>query len=143
MARGTVPARVSLVTLAARDLPALRRFYQALGWPETSAGSDEFTAFQTGGAVLALYGADALTGESGGADNGPSGFALALNVETKEQVDDVMAAMVAAGAFLATPAADQHWGGRSGYVADPEGNRWEVAWNPHTSFDERGGLIFP
>jgi hypothetical protein len=26
---------------------------------------------------------------------------------------------------------------------DPEGNVWDVAWAKGTSFDDRGGLIFP
>ena len=29
-----VPARLSMVVLGARELPSLRRFYQALAWPE-------------------------------------------------------------------------------------------------------------
>ena len=33
------------------------------------------------------------------------------------------------------------WGGRSGYVADPEGNRWEIAWAPGLMFDERGAVL--
>jgi catechol 2,3-dioxygenase-like lactoylglutathione lyase family enzyme len=130
-----------LVTLAARDLPALRRFYQALGWPEGDGASDDFTAFKTAGGVLALYGAAELADESGTPSDGPPrGFSLALNVDSREQVDEVMAAMVEAGATLRTPAEDKFWGGRSGYVADPEGNPWEVAWNPHWPFDARGAL---
>jgi uncharacterized glyoxalase superfamily protein PhnB len=35
---------------------------------------------------------------------------------------------------------DRDWGGRSGYFADPEGNRWEVAWAPGMEFDVRGAV---
>ena len=35
---------------------------------------------------------------------------------------------------------DRDWGGRSGYFADPEGNRWEVAWAPGMEFDDRGAV---
>jgi hypothetical protein len=137
-----VPARVNVVTLGARDLPALRRFYQALGWPENDGATDEFTAFKTAGGILALWGAAELADEAG-AGTGPSGFALSINVESREQVDEVLAAMVAAGATLRTPAEDKFWGGRSGNVADPEGNPWEVAWNPHWPLDEHGAVRFP
>lgn len=139
-----VPARLSLVTLAARDLPTLRRFYQSLGWPESAASSDDFAAFQTGGAVLALWPAEQLAGDAGpAAGREAGGFALSLNVDRREQVDEVLAEVAEKGATIVTPAEDKFWGGRSGNFADPEGNPWEVAWNPETSFDERGGLIFP
>ena len=52
--------------------------------------------------------------------------------------------MVAAGARKVGQIADRPWGGRSGYVSDPEGNRWEVAWAPGLAFDERGAVVgFP
>ena len=139
-----VPARLNLVTLAARDLPSLRRFYQSLGWPESKASSDDFAAFQTGGAILTLWGVDELAADGGEAvAGGPGGFVLALNVDRREEVDEVLAEVGRLGATIVTPARDMDWGGRSGNFADPEGNPWEVAWNPHTSFDERGALIFP
>ena len=40
------------------------------------------------------------------------------------------AAAVAAGATPVADATDGSWGGRSAFVADPEGNRWEIAWAP-------------
>ena len=137
----SVPGRISVVTLGARDLPALRRFYQALGWPEAPDGTDEFTSFRLGGAVLALWGAKELHDEAGAAP-GPGGFALSVNVEAKEQVDEAIQAMIDAGATLVTAAEDKFWSGRSGNVADPEGNPWEVAWNPHWPLDERGAVVF-
>jgi uncharacterized protein len=139
-----VPARTNFVTLAAKDLPALRRFYQALGWPESGVSSDEFAVFQTAGAVLALWGVDNLAHDAGpAAAKGPGGFCLSINVDRREQVDEVLAEVDRHGATVVTPGTDMDWGGRSGNFTDPEGNPWEVAWNPHTSFDERGGLIFP
>ncbi|GGL30912.1 hypothetical protein H9L10_09315 [Phycicoccus endophyticus] len=35
----------------------------------------------------------------------------------------------AAGATVGA-ATDREWGGYTGYFADPDGVRWEVAWNP-------------
>jgi hypothetical protein len=37
-----VPARLNVVTFGIRDLPAVRNFYEALGWQSHSAG-DEWT----------------------------------------------------------------------------------------------------
>ena len=49
------------------------------------------------------------------------------------------AGQVADGTVLAEPV-DRDWGGRSAYIADPEGNRWEIAWAPGARFDGRGAL---
>jgi hypothetical protein len=49
-------------------------------------------------------------------------------------------AMEAGATPIAEPRA-REWGGRSGYVADPEGTRWEIAWAPSARFDERGALL--
>jgi hypothetical protein len=32
-------------------------------------------------------------------------------------------------------------GGKTAYFADPENNLWEIAWNPDSTFDERGALL--
>ena len=49
-----VPARLTVVTLGARDLARLRSFYSALGW-EVAIGAEDFCAFQLRGALLALF----------------------------------------------------------------------------------------
>lgn len=68
---------------------------------------------------------------------------LALNVEEKGRVDEVVGTVRAAGGRIVKEPIDADWGGRSAYFSDPEGNLWEVAWMPGSSFDERGGLILP
>jgi hypothetical protein len=45
---------------------------------------------------------------------------------------------------LTTPVADatdRSWGGRSAFIADPEGNGWEIIWSPRATFDPRGALL--
>jgi uncharacterized glyoxalase superfamily protein PhnB len=37
---------------------------------------------------------------------------------------------VASGGHAAADPVERDWGGYSGYVADPEGNRWELTWAP-------------
>lgn len=139
---GAIPARVNVVTLGAKSVATLRRFYRSLGWPENDGATDDFTSFKTAGGILAIWGARELEAEAG-APPGAGGFALSINVESRERVDEVIAAMVERGATLRTPAEDKFWGGRSGNVADPEGNPWEVAWNPHWPLNERGVVEFP
>ena len=142
-----IPARVSIVTLGVRDLASMRAFYRGLGWHE-GISTEGFAAFKTGGAVLALFplddlARDANTAAPPGESGGFKGVTLALNVEEKAQVDEVIAEVRAAGGSVAKEPIDAVWGGRSAYFSDPEGNLWEVAWMPGSSFDERGSLILP
>src|SRR5690242_11497761 len=57
-------------------------------------------------------------------------FTIAHNVATRAEVDAVLATARAAGAEPVHDARDRDWGGYTGYFADPDGYRWEVAWNP-------------
>lgn len=142
----TIPARLSVVSVGAHDVAALRAFYERLGWSTTTPEGD-FAAFPLGGAVLGLYDAAKLGEEAGGATPPPvgtfKGVTLACNVERKEQVDEALAAAREAGATVLAEPVDRDWGGRSAYFADPEGNAWEIAWLPGAEFDERGSLIWP
>jgi uncharacterized protein len=144
MAEKTLPSRLTAITLGARDLPTLRSFYLRLGWSELPNSGDEWTAFLLGGVLLTLYPFEALAQEAApGATPqvGWNGITLACNVDSKEEVDSAYAAALAAGAIPVAEPTDRFWGGRSGYIADPEGNRWEIAWADGTNFDERGALV--
>lgn len=139
-----LPARLSAVTLGARDLPGLRRFYRGLGWSELPGSDDAWAGFLLGGALLALYPLDELAAEAAPqapAPAGWSGITLCCNVESAEQVDAAFAAAVAAGATPVAEPVTRSWGGRSAYFADPEGNRWEIAFASGAVFDDRGALI--
>ena len=46
------------------------------------------------------------------------------------------------GSVSKVPTATE-WGGYSGYVADPDGNLWEIAYNPFWPLDERGLPVLP
>jgi len=124
-----IPARVSVVTLAARDIEALKAFYEGWGW-ELIAEADDFAAFGTRGAVFTLYAAPSLGRDSGVEQREPIGFSLSVNVDVYEEVDEVFAAAKEAGARVLKEPVDHDFGPRSGYFADPEDNLWEVAWVP-------------
>lgn len=126
----TIPPRLSFVTLGVRDLPTMRAFYEGLGW-EPKFTADDFASFDLGGAILGLYPVETL-GHEAGAESPPpgtwSGWTLAHNVATRDEVDAMWQAWVDAGASPIAEPVDHPYGPRSGYVADPEGNRWEIAW---------------
>jgi catechol 2,3-dioxygenase-like lactoylglutathione lyase family enzyme len=139
-----IPARLSIVTLGARDMNVLRSFYRGLGWPELPIGDDSWTGFLLGGVLLALFPMSDLTDEAAPGSPAPTGWSgvtLACTAETRDGVDAAFDAAVAAGATPVAAATDRPWGGRSAFMADPEGNRWEITWSPRATFDARGALL--
>jgi predicted lactoylglutathione lyase len=130
-----VPARITVLTLGARDLGSLRDFYKGLGW-QLAVDLDDFAAFQTRGAVLTLYPiaqlvADANAGAA--VDGAGLRVTLAINVDQRDEVDQTIETARRAGARVTKEPVDAEWGGRSGYFVDPEENYWEVAWVPPDS----------
>jgi hypothetical protein len=126
--------RLSFVTLAVADLGASRHFYvDGLGWRPGLEVPGEVVMFDVGDRlVLSLWDRAAFEAEVGGRTvEGPGllPFTLAHNVETPALVDEVLDLAAAAGADVGA-GADREWGGYTGYFADPDGIRWEVAWNP-------------
>src|SRR5690606_38590274 len=119
--------RISLITLAVRDLPAMIRFYESLGWRRSETGGDEVAFFQAGGSVLALWSRNALAADAGIPEGGSGfrSFSLAYNVRTPEEVDAALASAEAAGARITRRAEQAFWGGRTGYFTDPDGHLWE------------------
>jgi uncharacterized protein len=142
---GSIPGRLSLVTLGVRDIARERRFYEGLGWRTRSKG-DDFAAFPLGGAVLTLYPTELLAEEAKlepSRSEGFRGFTLGVNVDREEDVDRALEAVREAGGTVLAEPVSREWGGRSAYFADPENNVWEVAWLPGAKFDDRGGLVWP
>jgi catechol 2,3-dioxygenase-like lactoylglutathione lyase family enzyme len=139
-----IPARLSIITLGARDMDVLRSFYRTLGWSELRIGDNSWTGFHLGGVLLALSSISDLTAEAAPDSTAPSGWSgvtLACTVDTRDEVDSAFDAAVTAGATPVAAATDRPWGGRSAFIADPEGNRWEITWSPRATYDARGGLV--
>jgi catechol 2,3-dioxygenase-like lactoylglutathione lyase family enzyme len=138
-----LPPRLSFVTIGTRDHRRMRDFYAALGFPIRHDLPGEFASFLLGGVVLALFPIERLGGEAAPglrADGEWNGITLSINVGRREEVDGAFAAAIAAGGTVIAEPVDREYGPRSGYFADPEGNRWEVAWAAGIEFDERGAV---
>lgn len=124
---------VSFITLGVDDPDRASRFYETLGWRRSSASVAGTVAFLRGGAtVLALFGRGDLASEAGLDLAARPGVptALAMNLADPQAVDDVLAAVAAAGGRVTRSAERADWGGYSGYATDPDGHLWEIAHNP-------------
>ena len=126
--------RVSFVTLAVRDVDRSRSFYvNGLGWSPELDVPGEVLMFAAGEhLVLSLWNRAAFEAELGApalAGPGVAPLTLSHNVATPAEVRAVLSLAAASGAPVTGPL-ERDWGGFSGYFADPDGFRWEVAWNP-------------
>jgi len=126
--------RISFVTLAVADLDATRRFYlDGLGWAADLDVPGEVVMIRVGQhLVLSLWAEVEFEAEVGPIRRGEglAPFTLAHNVGTPEEVDAVLATARAAGADPVSDGQQRDWGGYTGYFGDPDGHRWEVAYNP-------------
>lgn len=124
--------RISMITLGVSDLATSIRFYEdGLGFPRMES-PPEVAFFTLNGSWLGLYGRQALAEDATVSPKGSGfpGFALAHNVTSEAEVDQIIQQAVSAGATLAKPPQKVFWGGYSGYFRDPDAYLWEVAHNP-------------
>ena len=129
--------RISFLTLAVRDLATSRRFYvDGLGWtPDLEVEGDVIMIMAGERLVLSLWDREHFQAEVGRIAPGPAErdgvrpFTIAHNVATPEDVDAVLETARAAGADPVVEAVEREWG-YTGYFADPDGYRWEIATNP-------------
>jgi catechol 2,3-dioxygenase-like lactoylglutathione lyase family enzyme len=130
--------KLSLVTLGVSDLERSIRFYESLGWePLNRQPGEEVAFFEMGGVHLSLFGREDLAADIGvpfDASTPRSTFTLAHNEPSEADVDRAFEEFLAAGATEVKRPAITAWGGYSGYVADPDGHLWEVAFNPHSDW---------
>ena len=126
--------RISFLTLSVRDLEASRRFYvDGLGWtPDLEVEGDVVMIKAGERLVLSLWDRDHFQAEVGeiAQGDGVPPFTISHNVATKAEVDEVLATARAAGADPVHEPQHREWGGYTGYFADPDGYRWEIATNP-------------
>ena len=126
--------RVSFITLAVPDLEAAYAFYvEGLGWQPAMHVPGDVLMIQVGDKLLlSLWVEAGFEGEVGPIRRGDGHvpITLAHNLPTCEQVDAVLEDARAAGASYVGEAVEREWGGYTGYFADPDGFRWEVAYNP-------------
>ena len=125
---------INYITLGVSDLAVSRRFYQdVFGWKETADSNENIAFFQVGKALrFALFGKKALSEDAQVSSQG-SGFpcfTLAHNVGSEAEVDALFAAFAAKNVHIVKAPQKVFWGGYSGYIADPDGFLWEIAFNP-------------
>lgn len=137
--------RITVLTIGVDNLEQSVRFYRdGLGLhtdgivgKEFEYGAVAFFDLQAG-LKLALWPRESIAHDTGLDLGQPHSieFTIGHNVNSKNEVDQVMKQAQGAGAQIVKPAGDTFWGGYSGYFQDPDGHLWEVVWNPQLRIDE-------
>jgi catechol 2,3-dioxygenase-like lactoylglutathione lyase family enzyme len=122
------PIHLDQVNLVVSDVEASRAFYTRLGLdfgsePDPVWASHHISAVHGDHCPLDvdLDSTTFVTKWNAGWRGGP-GAVLGFKVDTREQVDELVAALAADGVVVQQPPYDAFWGARYAIVSDPDGN---------------------
>jgi len=136
--------RLTIITLGVKDLERASDFYEnKLGWKRSGASMGDIVFFQLNGIQLALFprtelAKDATVPAKG---EGFKSFTIAHNLRSEKEVDNLISELKAKGVKVVKPPQKAEWGGYSSYIEDPDGNLWEIAYNPYMKLDEKGNVV--
>lgn len=136
--------RLTLITLGVADVNQATEFYeQKFGWKKAASSNDDITFFMLNGMMLSLFNRDSLAEDAAvsPAGTGFKGFTLAWNARSEAEVDAIVSDLKSNGVTVVKEPQHVFWGGYSGYVADVDGNLWEIAFNPFLPMDEHGNVV--
>ncbi len=134
--------QISVITLAVAALAPSRRFYvEGFGWRPVFE-NEEIVFYQMNGLMLGTWLGATMAADAGRPPTPSGGFALAHNVPAEAAVRPLLRRLAAHGGRILRDADSPPHGGCRGYVADPDGHAWEIAWNPAWTIDERGWVTF-
>jgi catechol 2,3-dioxygenase-like lactoylglutathione lyase family enzyme len=134
-----------VITLGVGNLERSLAFYRdGLGLESPGIIGTEFEGDETtpggaaamfeleGGVTLALYPRTELAKDANLEFGEPvtGEFSIGHLVESRNEVDALLAQAEAAGATLTDEPHERPWGIYSGYFRDPDGHLWEIIWNP-------------
>lgn len=137
--------RLSFLTLGVKNLDQMKRFYRdTFGWT-TLKDSDGIVFYKLNGIILGLYPDKELSGDIGIAyiesEHSYKGFTLAINVNSESAVNEIFQELERKGVTIIKQPERVFWGGYRGYIADPEFNYWEIAYNPFLELDHQGNVV--
>ena len=130
--------RLTFMTLGVKDLNTSIDFYEnKFGWKRSELSNKELIIYQLNGIHLALYSRNELAKDAtvDSVGNGFKGFTISYNARSEKEVDDLIKGLRDKGVKIVKEPQKVFWGGYSSYIADPDGNLWEIAYNPYLKND--------
>lgn len=125
--------RITFLTLGVKDLKVSIDFYEnKFGWKRSEASSENMIVYSLNGVLLSLYPREELAKDANMSSDGEGfrGFTMAYNLNSEQEVDNLFKELKAKNVRIVKAPEKVFWGGYSGYIADPDGNLWEIAYNP-------------
>ena len=125
--------RITFITLGVSSLNTSIDFYEnKFGWKRSEMSTGNIVFYELNGISLALFPLNELakdaTVDANG--NGFKGFTIAYNARSEEEVNTLIQNLREKGVKIVKEPQKVFWGGYSSYIADPDGNLWEIAFNP-------------
>lgn len=136
--------RLTIIGLGVDDLMVSTSFYEEkFGWDKLSSSNENISFFQLNGILLSLYPREKLAEDANVSAEGQGfrSFTLAFNTRSEKEVDDLISMLHEKGVKIVKKPQKVFWGGYSSYIADPDGNLWEIAFNPYLPLDEQGNAL--
>lgn len=135
--------RLTIITLGVSDLKASEKFYtEIFGWEKSPMSQDTITFLKLNGILLSLYPVEKFA-EEVNLDVKKEGFptfTMAHNARSETEVDEIFQNFESKRVQILKKPKKAFWGGYSGYIADPDGYFWEIAFNPFLKLDEAGNV---
>ncbi|MFA6469349.1 MAG: VOC family protein [Bacteroidota bacterium] len=136
--------RLTYITLGVTDLSVSKKFYEeCFGWTPDPSSSGDVVFFKLNGIILSLFPREELAKDAEVSSHGSGfkSFSLAYNVRSEKEVDTLIAQLKVKGVTVLRQPQKAFWGGYTSYVADPDGNLWEIAYNPYLELDRSGNVV--
>jgi uncharacterized protein len=132
--------RLSFITLGVSDIKKARAFYDAMSWKAVESPDEEIVCYNLQHMALALYPWTKLADDAQVPieRTGCSAVAIAHNVDSDNNVDEILKEAERSGGKIVKLGQKVFWGGYSGYFCDPDGHLWEVAHNPFFKLGPNG-----
>jgi uncharacterized glyoxalase superfamily protein PhnB len=130
--------RMTFITLGVEDLNQSIDFYEnKFGWKRSELSNESIIFYDLNGTHLALYDREELAKDVNvdPLGNGFRSFTMAYNTRSEKEVDDLIENLRKQGVQVIKEPQKVFWGGYSSYIADPDGNLWEIAFNPYLKID--------
>jgi catechol 2,3-dioxygenase-like lactoylglutathione lyase family enzyme len=135
--------QISAITLGVSDMARSRKFYtEGFGWTPIFE-NEEIVFYQMNGFVLGTFKRSSLEDDmTRRAGTSAAAVSVSHNVSSSDEVVPMMDKLIAAGGTMIRKADAPVHGGFRGYVADPDGHAWEIAFNPSWAISDQGYVTF-
>jgi catechol 2,3-dioxygenase-like lactoylglutathione lyase family enzyme len=130
--------KITFFTLGVNDLKTSIDFYEnKFGWKRSELSNENLILYPLNGIHIALYSREELAKDAtvDSIGNGFKGFTISHNVWSEKEVDELIQSLRSKGVKIVKEPQKVFWGGYSSYIADPDGNLWEIAYNPYLKKD--------